>query len=298
MVRWGWIGALAALVIAATTALPGQGRPGQGATGHDHRGHGALAGARRARRLQPVPAGRLRRRQGPLPRALPPARPRRHQGGLDKGQELTGRPDRGQRIPPLIAVMPDAPWSERGNWYVDSRHTGGKPVETAFTRDLVQHVDATYRTAPLRNARLVGGLLDGRSGRAALRPRPPGPVRRAIVLSPAVYTPLPPADSSTREYGAFGDGDAAFSEKVYTEAELPRPARHGGSPTCRAGLFHRRRRRRVRQPRPPRRPATTSTSSPPRSTTPCGACRDSRPSCASWTAATTGACGPPRSSRP
>ncbi|NUR93589.1 MAG: alpha/beta fold hydrolase, partial [Nonomuraea sp.] len=69
-----------------------------------------------------------------------------------------------KEIPALIAVMPDAPWNERGNWYVDSAYSAGKPVETAFTRDLVQHVDATYRTAPIRNARLVGGYSMGGAG--------------------------------------------------------------------------------------------------------------------------------------
>ena len=39
-------------------------------------------------------------------------------------------------IPPAIVVMPDAPWSARGSWYVNSRYTGkdypGQPVETAL----------------------------------------------------------------------------------------------------------------------------------------------------------------------
>ncbi|MFC7585233.1 alpha/beta hydrolase-fold protein [Nonomuraea antimicrobica] len=43
----------------------------------------------------------------------------------------------------------------------------------------------------------------------------------AAVLSPAVYTPLPPSDSSTRDYGAFGKGGEKFSEEVYRELNYP-----------------------------------------------------------------------------
>ncbi|MEV4060737.1 alpha/beta hydrolase-fold protein [Nonomuraea dietziae] len=221
MVRWGWIGALAALVIAATTALPGQ-------AVQDRARPGTITAA-----TAPSPA-----------LGEPVAYNLYLPGGYAEGKGrypvlylLHGRGDTkeawtrvksslddliaAKRIPPLIAVMPDAPWSERGNWYVDSRHTGGKPVETAFTRDLVQHVDATYRTAPLRNARLVGGYSMGGAGALRYVLAHQDLFAGAIVLSPAVYTPLPPADSSTREYGAFGDGDTAFSEKVYTELNYP-----------------------------------------------------------------------------
>src|SRR3954447_12863196 len=41
-------------------------------------------------------------------------------------------------IPATIAIMPDAPWSQRASYYVDSDYRGadpGRPVETAFTKD-------------------------------------------------------------------------------------------------------------------------------------------------------------------
>ena len=40
-------------------------------------------------------------------------------------------------IPPMIVVMPDAPWSDRGNYYVDSLYTGvpaSAAVETGLTK--------------------------------------------------------------------------------------------------------------------------------------------------------------------
>lgn len=132
---------------------------------------------------------------------------------------------RTKRIPPVIAVMPDAPWNERGNWYVDSRYTGadlpGRKVETALTRDLVAHVDATYRTAPIRQARLVGGYSMGGAGALRFALAHQDLFGAAAVLSPAVYAPLPPSDSSARDYGAFGDGAAKFSEEVYRELNYP-----------------------------------------------------------------------------
>ena len=62
------------------------------------------------------------------------------------------------KIDPVVVVMPDAPWSDGGSYYVDSDYTGsdgepGRPVETAFVTDLVGHVDATYRTVDDRAAR-------------------------------------------------------------------------------------------------------------------------------------------------
>ncbi|GAA3680258.1 hypothetical protein GCM10022224_050540 [Nonomuraea antimicrobica] len=132
---------------------------------------------------------------------------------------------RTKRIPPVIAVMPDAPWSERGGWYVDSHYTGtdlpGRPIETALTKDLVAHVDATYRTAPIREARLVGGYSMGGAGALRFALAHQDLFSAAAVLSPAVYTPLPPSDSSTRDYGAFGKGGEKFSEEVYRELNYP-----------------------------------------------------------------------------
>ncbi|MEV0716045.1 alpha/beta hydrolase-fold protein [Asanoa sp. NPDC050611] len=128
-------------------------------------------------------------------------------------------------VPPVIAVLPDAPWSTRGNYYVDSSYTGaddpGRPVETAFTRDLVSHVDATYRTAAHRGARLVGGYSMGGAGALRYALAHADLFANALVLSPAVYRPLPPADSSAREFGAFGSGSSKFSDEVYQRLNYP-----------------------------------------------------------------------------
>ena len=43
----------------------------------------------------------------------------------------------------------------------------------------------------------------------------------SIVLSPAVYFPKPPSDSSTREFGAFGQGSELFSTPIYKKLNYP-----------------------------------------------------------------------------
>ncbi|WP_129337941.1 alpha/beta hydrolase-fold protein [Cellulomonas endophytica] len=130
-------------------------------------------------------------------------------------------------IQPLVVVMPDAPWNDRGNWYTDSLYTGsrgagpGVPVETAFTRDLVAHVDATYRTAEDRAARAVGGYSMGGAGALRFTLAHPDVFSAAIVLSAAVYEPTPPRDSSTRDYGAYGVGQRLFTPQRFRELSYP-----------------------------------------------------------------------------
>jgi enterochelin esterase-like enzyme len=118
------------------------------------------------------------------------------------------------QIPPVIAVMPDAPSSRRAGYYIDSQFTGsadgklppGAPVETAFIKELLTHIDATHPTRTDRAGRIVAGYsLFG----------------AAIILSPAVYFPLPPPDSSTREFGAFGKGAKQFDDDIYTALNYP-----------------------------------------------------------------------------
>ncbi|MBA3330654.1 MAG: SBBP repeat-containing protein [Actinobacteria bacterium] len=127
-------------------------------------------------------------------------------------------------IPPMIAIMPDAPWSSRASYYVDSAYRGpdpGRPVETAFTKDLIPHVDAEYRTVPTRSGRAVAGYSMGGYGALRYSLAHPDLFGAAIVLSPAVYYPEPPSDSSTREFGAFGKGDRLFVERIYRQLNYP-----------------------------------------------------------------------------
>lgn len=128
-------------------------------------------------------------------------------------------------IPPLIAIMPDAPYSQRGSYYVDSDYSvgfpKGQPVETAFIEELLPHVDETYRTIAHRDARAVGGYSMGGYGALRYALAHPDLFMGALVLSPAVYTPQPPSDSSVREFGAFGRENELFVEEIYEQKNYP-----------------------------------------------------------------------------
>jgi len=64
-------------------------------------------------------------------------------------------------IPPTILVMPDG----RNSFYVDSDPTDGfGAFETAIARDLVAHVDESYRTIRTRRGRMIAGLSMGGYG--------------------------------------------------------------------------------------------------------------------------------------
>lgn len=128
-------------------------------------------------------------------------------------------------IPPMIAILPDMPSSDRANYYVDSAYTGmlyrAEAVETAFFNDLIPHVDSTYQTLEQRESRIIGGYSMGGYGAIRYLLAHPDVFMGAIILSPAVYTPLPPSDSSTREFGAFGDETSLFNEDIYTSLNYP-----------------------------------------------------------------------------
>ncbi|MDO5737013.1 MAG: alpha/beta hydrolase-fold protein [Propionibacteriaceae bacterium] len=142
-------------------------------------------------------------------------------------------------IPPVVVIMPDAPWSQGGSYYVDSDFRGsgalpaGAAVETAMTRDLVAHVDAAFRTVASRNARAVGGYSMGGYGALRYALAHQDTYAAGIILSPAVYIPTPPEDSSAREFGAFGTGTDLFDEAIYEAKNYPAllPLLDQGTPT-------------------------------------------------------------------
>jgi enterochelin esterase-like enzyme len=128
-------------------------------------------------------------------------------------------------IRPLIAVMPDVPSSDRANYYIDSLYKAqdfpAEPVETAFFDDLIPYVDTTYRTAAQREGRAIAGYSMGGYGALRYALAYPETFAGAIILSPAVYTPLPPQDSSVRLLGSFGRNDELFDAERYEQLNYP-----------------------------------------------------------------------------
>lgn len=133
-----------------------------------------------------------------------------------------------QALPPVICIVPDNPSSNRAGYYVDSLYSGDSSgqlepasAESAFVDDLLPHVDATYATVADRAGRVVAGYSMGGYGAVRYLLAHPELFSAGLVLSPAVYTPLPPAESSARRSGAFGVDHELFSDERYRELNYP-----------------------------------------------------------------------------
>ena len=87
-------------------------------------------------------------------------------------------------IGPLIAIFPDCSNALGGCWYQSSATIGD--YETFFTRDLVQHIDATYRTLADRDHRGITGYSMGAYGALRLALKYPD-IYGAVVGQAGVY---------------------------------------------------------------------------------------------------------------
>lgn len=88
-------------------------------------------------------------------------------GNQRSGAEFVSQLDaaiRAGAAPPMIAVLVNG---LRDSRYCDS-YDGQRPVEKVFVRDLVPHVDKTYRTIARREARAIEGFSMGGFGAARL----------------------------------------------------------------------------------------------------------------------------------
>jgi enterochelin esterase-like enzyme len=116
-------------------------------------------------------------------------------------------------IPAAIIVMPDAGTS----WFVDAR----EKMESAVIDDLIPEVERTLRVLKSRDGRLIGGLSMGGYGALRFALKYPESFAAAALLSPAIYDPLPPPNSSARTVGVFGDGQRPFDEQVWKRLNYP-----------------------------------------------------------------------------
>lgn len=118
-------------------------------------------------------------------------------------------------MPPAIIVMPDAGTT----WYVDLK----EKMETAFFNDLVPHVEKNYRALATRDGRVVGGLSMGGYGALRYVLKYPEKFQAAALLSPAIYNPEPPADSSARFVKVFAapGTDGAYNADVWKAHNYP-----------------------------------------------------------------------------
>ena len=118
-------------------------------------------------------------------------------------------------MPPAIIVMPDAGTT----WYVDLK----EPIESAFFLELIPVIEKNYRALATRDARVIGGLSMGAYGALRYALKYPEKFQAAALLSPAVYNPEPPENSSARHVRVFAlqGTDGAFSPQVWKAYNYP-----------------------------------------------------------------------------
>ena len=88
-------------------------------------------------------------------------------------------------MPPAIVVLPNGMVN---SFYCDTVE-GPHPVESVIIKDLIPHIDATYRTLPKREARIIQGFSMGGYGAAHLGFKYPELFGTVIVNSGALLDP-------------------------------------------------------------------------------------------------------------
>ena len=114
-------------------------------------------------------------------------------------------------MPAAIIVMPDAGTT----WFVDRK----EKMETAVLEDLIPEIERSFRTVATRQGRLVAGLSMGGYGAMRFALRYPEKFAAAALLSPAIYSPEPPEDSSARRVGVFGAPD--YDARIWKSLNYP-----------------------------------------------------------------------------
>ncbi len=101
----------------------------------------------------------------------------------------------GREFPPLIIVMPDAGVS----WYIND-HQNKVRYEDMFIRELIPHIDKTYRTRPKKEFRGVAGLSMGGWGALVFSMRHPDMFAACAAFSAAVWTDEEYSAMEEKEY--------------------------------------------------------------------------------------------------
>ena len=156
-------------------------------------------------------------------------------------------------IPPTIAIMPDAPWSSRASYYVDSavQRRGSGPAR----RDGIHGGPDRARRChlPDRGRPLGAGnrrLLDGRLRRDALLARPSRPVRRRDRAQPGGLLPGSAERLQHARVRSVRQGPAPVRRADLQAAELSGDLRVVRGDRSAAADVHRGRRRRVQEHEP------------------------------------------------
>jgi acetyl esterase/lipase/enterochelin esterase-like enzyme len=117
---------------------------------------------------------------------------------------------RAGKMPPVIVVSVNG--LTRG-WYVDSKD-GKQMVESAIIKDLIPHIDSTYRTVARREGRAIEGMSMGGFGALRLGFKYPELFGTVSSIAAALHT----LEEMKEEEHKF---DAAFGDPSYLEAVAP-----------------------------------------------------------------------------
>lgn len=109
-------------------------------------------------------------------------------------------------IPAMLVVTPADP----RYWWAD----GKEPVLSSFVQEMLPHIAASYPAIDRRDGRALGGYSAGGFGTANIVLQYPQLFAAAAPLSPAVYAPVPPADSSATSQDTFLSG-GKFDAQVW-----------------------------------------------------------------------------------
>jgi len=113
------------------------------------------------------------------------------------------------RAPEMIAVLPNG---RTHSLYCDSPD-GKTPVESMIIKDLIPHVDATYRTIDRRAARAVEGFSMGGFGAAHLGFKYPETFGLVSILAGSLHKAEDIAERHSRLFREAFGGDKAYFEK-------------------------------------------------------------------------------------
>ena len=116
--------------------------------------------------------------------------------------------DRGIRaglMPETIVVLPQA---LPVGWYVNSKD-GERPVEDVIIKDLIPHVDATYRTIARRDSRGIEGMSMGGYGALHLGMKYPTLFGAISPVAPAILRDLSD-EPRERTFDTFADDEAYY----------------------------------------------------------------------------------------
>ncbi len=114
------------------------------------------------------------------------------------------------RLPPLIRVS-CSDVTTRSMW-TDAKD-GSLPIETVIVRELVPHIDATYRTRASRQFRAIEGFSMGGYGAAYIGFKHPELFGSVSILSGALHTGESLKTNRREIFDAVHGGDMAYAEK-------------------------------------------------------------------------------------